>query len=236
MTTTTTATTTTATTTATTTDGAGRRWRPLLATGGLCTALAGPLHPESDSSGSMREELAEMTAGGTWVASHTGIAVGTALVAAGLWAASRSGRWPAATHRALRIAAVAVSVYVLETVLHLAAVLDRDALAAGDPAPIAFTHLGLAAVLYPISGLAVAALAARLFTASAGANRVLAAVGVVAGVLHAVVVPLTIAAPDLETTPIFAAAGTLLAAWALGTGIAGIRAARPAARVGLASG
>jgi hypothetical protein len=203
------------------------RWRPLLVAGGLVMALAGPLHPESDASGSTREELAEMTAGATWVASHTGTAVGTALLAAGLWAASRSGRWPAATHKALRVAAIAVSVYVLETVMHLAAVLDRDALAAGDPAPIAFTHLGLAAVLYPISGLAVSALAARLFRASAGANRVFAAVGVVAGLLHAVSVPLTLVAPDFETTPIFAAAGTLLAAWALGLGIAGIRAARP---------
>jgi hypothetical protein len=184
---------------------AGTRWRPLLVAGGLCMALAGPLHPESDASGSMREELAEMTAGGTWVASHTGTALGTALLAAGLWEASRSGRWPAATHRALRIAAIAVSVYVLETVMHLAAVLDRDALAAGDAAPIAFTHLGLALVLYPISGVALAALALRLTGASRGGNRVLAAVGVVAGLLHAVSVPLTFAAPDLETTPIFAA-------------------------------
>lgn len=210
------------------------RFRPLFIAGGLSMALSGPLHPESDAADSTRVELATMTAGDTWLVSHAGVAIGTALLAAGLWAAHRSGRWPATVQRSLRVAAVAVSVYVLETVMHLAAWLDRDALAAGDPAPIAFTHLGMAAVLYPISGLALAALAARLAGASTGGNRVLAGVGVVAGLLHAVSVPLTIAVPDLETTPIFASAGTLLAAWALGTGIAGVRTAAPRRRTATA--
>lgn len=62
----------------------------------------------------------------------------------------------------------------------------------------------------------------------------LPAVGIVAGLLHAVVVPLTLVAPDLETTPIYAAAGTTFAAWALGTGIAGTRTATRARATGTA--
>lgn len=211
-------------------DAAGpSRWRPLFIVAGLCMAAAGPLHPESDASDSTREELATMTAGDTWVLSHTGVAVGTLLLAVGLWSAHRSGRWPAASRGALRVAAVAVSLYVVETVMHLAAVIDRDALAAGDAAPVAFSHLALAAVLYPVSGLAIAALAARLFTTVTAANKVLAAVGVLAGLVHAVSVPLTLLSPDTETTPIFAAGGMLLAAWSIGTAVAGIRERRPAA-------
>lgn len=211
---------------------AGTRWRPLLIAAGLCMAAAGPLHPDSDASGSMREEMATMTAGDTWVLSHTGTAIGTVLLALGLRAAARSGRWPAATHRALRLAGLAVAVYVVETVMHLAAVVDRDALAAGESAPVAFSHLALAAVLYPVSGLALAALAARLVTTVTGGHKVLAAIGVLAGVAHAVSVPLTLLAPDVETTPVFAGAGMLLAAWALGTGIAGVRSPAPVAASG----
>jgi hypothetical protein len=205
------------------------RWRPLLIAAGICMAASGPLHPESDASGTMREELATMTAGDTWILSHTGVAIGTVLLAAGLWSAHRSGRWPVATHRALRVAAIAVSLYVVETVMHLAAWVDRDALAAGDPAPIAFSHLALAAVLYPVSGIALVVLAVRLGRTVTAGHKVLAAIGVLAGLAHAVSVPLTLLAPDVETTPLFASAGMLLAAWSIGLGIAGIRVRQPAA-------
>jgi hypothetical protein len=206
----------------------GGRWRPLFIAAGVLMAAAGPLHPESDASGTTREELATMTAGDTWVLSHAGVALGTVLLAAGLWSAHRSGRWPAATRRTLKVAAIAVSAYVVETVMHLAAVVDKDALANGDPAPVAFGHLGLAAVLYPISGLAIVALAVRLASTVTIGHKVLAAVGIVGGVAHTVAVPLTLLAPDTETTPVFALAGITLAAWSLGTGIAGIRERRPA--------
>lgn len=201
----------------------GRHWRSLLVAAGVCMAAAGPLHPESDASGTTREELATMTAGDTWVLSHAGVAVGTVLLAVALWSAHRGDHWPAATRRNLRLAAIAVSVYVVETVVHLAAVVDREALAAGDPAPVAFGHLALAAVLYPVSGLAIVALAVRLAATVTAGHKVLAGIGVLAGLAHAVSVPLTLLAPDLETTPVFAAGGILLAAWAIGTGIAGIR-------------
>jgi hypothetical protein len=199
------------------------RWRALLVAAAVCMAAAGPLHPDADASGTTREELATMTAGDTWVISHAGVALGTVLLAVGLWSAHRHGSWPTATRRTLRIAAIAVSAYVVETVAHLAAVLDKDALAAGDPAPIAFGHLGLALVLYPVSGLAIVALAVSLFRTVTLGNKVLAVVGIVGGLAHAVAVPLTLLAPDAEITPVFAVAGMMLAAWALVTGIAGIR-------------
>jgi len=150
---------------------------------------------------------------------------GFALLAAGLWAAHRGGAWPASTRTPLRIAAIAISAYVVETVFHLAAVVDSDALAAGDAAPVAFTHLGLAAVLYPVSGLAVAWLGVHIFQAVGVPEKVFGVIGVVGGLLHAVSVPLTLLAPDLETTPLFASSGMLFAAWAIGLGVSGLRTA-----------
>jgi hypothetical protein len=38
-------------------------------------------------------------------------------------------------------------------------------------------------------------------------------VAVVAGTLHATAYPMTLLMPDLETTPMFAGAGMLMAAW-----------------------
>ena len=163
-----------------------------------------------------------MTADDRWVPGHALIAVATLLLAVGLWGAYRAGAWPTA-RTALRWGAVAISLYVVETVMHLAAVVDSEALAAGDSAPVAFGHIGLALVLYPVSGLTVAWLAWSLGRAWGGPARLLAATGVVGGVVHAVTVPLTLVAPDVEVTPLFAAAGMLLALWSLSVGLVGLR-------------
>ncbi len=201
------------------------RWRAAFVVAGAAMALGGPLHPESDAADPMREELATMTADDAWVLSHSLLVVGFVLLAAGLWSAHRAGAWPDSTRKPLRIAAIAMSAYVVETVFHLAAVVDSDALAAGDAAPVAFTHLGLAAVLYPVSGLALAWLGVHVFRSVGLPEKVFGVIGVVGGLVHAISVPLTLLAPDLETTPLFAGAGMLIAAWSLGVGVSGLRTA-----------
>lgn len=205
-------------------------WRIALVLAGATMAIGGPLHPESDAADPLREELAIMTAGDTWVLSHSLLVAGSVLLAAGLWAALRAGAWPASTRKPLRIAAIALSAYVVETVFHLAAVIDSDALAAGDPAPLAFSHIGLALVLYPVSGLAFAWLGVHVFRAVARPEKVFGVVAVIAGVLHAVALPLLLLFPDLELTPVFASSAMLFAGWAVGTGITGLRTARRPAR------
>ena len=202
------------------------RWRLLFVAAGATMALGGPLHPESDAKDSLRDELATMTSGDTWVLSHSLIAIGTALLAIGLWSAYRSDAWPRSTRTALRVTAVTMSLHVIETIFHLASVVDSSALAAGDPAPIAFAHVGLALVLYPVSGLSFAWLSARLFGVVGTPEKVFGIVGVAAGVIHAVSVPATVVFPDAELTPMFASAGMLFAGWSLGLGISGLRTVR----------
>ena len=199
-------------------------WRLLLVAAGAFMLAGGPRHPEVDASHPLREELATMTAHPDWVPAHTLILVGTVLLALGLWAARASRTWPTSIQRALTIGALAVSLYVVEAAFHLAAVVDSDALAHGHAAPVAFTHVGLSVVLYPVTGLAVAWLALSYGRALGGWRIVIAALGVLAGLAQATSVPLSLLLPDAELSPVFAAAGILTALWSIGTGAAGVRA------------
>lgn len=198
-------------------------WRLALLASGALVLAGGPMHPDSDASGSVREELAAMTADDLWVPGHALVVAGTVLLVVGLWLARRQQVWPRAADRPLALAVVALSLYAVETVFHLAAVVDSHALHHGHAAPVAFTHLGLAAVLYPLSGVAVVYLAATLARSQNGVRRLVALLGVVGGLAHAVVVPLTFLSPDTEFTPLFAVAGVALGLWALGTGATGAR-------------
>lgn len=194
-------------------------WRLALVAGGLLTAFGGSMHPDADAALPMREELAVMTADPAWVPGHTLITVGTVLVVVGLLLLVRSGRWGRAVRLPLLVATVAMAAYAVETVMHLAAAVDSDALAHGDAAPVADAHIGLAMVLYPVSGIALARLSLALLREWRGPRRLLVVPGIVGGVVHAVSLLATIALPTTETTPLFAAAGVLMSLWALLLGL-----------------
>ena len=196
-------------------------WRFALVAAGVLIAAGGRMHPDADAEDSLRQELATMTADDRWVTGHTLIALGTLAFALGLVAAHRSTAWPAPTRRTLGMAAVVFAVYVVETVFHLAAAVDSEALAHGDSAPVAMTHVGLSIVMYPITGWALVLLALALGRAWGGWRRAVAAIGVLSGILQVLSVPTTILMPDVEATPLFAGAGISLAVFALLTGVLG---------------
>lgn len=196
-------------------------WRITLVASGVLLAVGGPMHPESDAKDSLREELATMTADPRWVPGHSIIVVSTFLLATGLWLVRRDRAWPERVQRTLAFAATAVSLYVVETVAHLAAASDSHALAHGEAAPVAFTHIGLSVVLYPLTGIAVFALALSFARAQTGWRRGVVGLGMLAGTLHALSVPLTMLLPDTELSPLFAGAALTLALWSIGTGLVG---------------
>jgi hypothetical protein len=204
-------------------------WRLAFVASGAAMLIGAPRHPKSDAHDSLRHELATMTSHEDWWYAHSFVVVSTVLLAAGLWLAYRYRSWPSALRRPLLATAVAVSAYVVETVFHLASAVDSEELHHGDAAPVAFTHVGLSIVLYPLTGLALAYLSTRIFATVDTRRKPLAAVGVLAGVLHGLSVPLTLVFPDTEFSPVFAGAAICLALWALGTGLAGMgrRAATP---------
>lgn len=197
-------------------------WPFALIASGVLSAVGGGMHPEASAKGnSAREELAVMTADPSWVPGHTLLALGVALMLLGLWGARRAGRWPSADS-ALKVGVVALALYLVEAVMHTAAAVDSENLAHGHSAPVAFTHLAMAAFLYPLSGAAIVWMA-NAIGAEWGRLRFLAVVGIFGGVIHAVSVPATLLLPDAETTPLFASAGMSLATWALVTGLMGLR-------------
>jgi hypothetical protein len=196
-------------------------WRVALALSGVTMLIGGPMHPSADAEDSLREELATMTADPSWVPAHVFVVLSTLLLAVGLWVAHRRQAWPVGTRRTLKVAAVAISLYTVEAVFHLAAAVDSHELHHGDAAPVAFTHVGLSVLLYPIAGIAVAALAARQVSSWPGLRKAAGVPGVVAGLLHASSVPLTLLLPDTELGPVFAGAAISLAVWALATAVTG---------------
>ena len=187
-------------------------WRVLLLLSAILASQGGRLHPEADAAEPMRAELATMTASETWVPAHLLLLASVTLLAVGLWMARTHPAF-SGVRRSLQVAAVAVSLYAVEAVAHLAAVLDSHALAHGEDAPVAMTHVVLAVVLYPVSGLAIAWLSLDLGRHWSGLRRWVVVPGVLGGLIHALTVPATLALPDAEISPFFAAAGILIAVW-----------------------
>lgn len=195
-------------------------WRIALVASGVVLVTGAPRHPSSDGKDPMRQELAVMTSHPDWVPAHLLVMLSTVLFAAGLLMAYRKGVWPD-VRRALGIAAVAVAAYVIETGFHLAAVVDNHALHHGGATPVATTHIWLSVLLYPLTGLAVSYLGIRQLAVWRGARRLLGLPAVVGGLAHAVSVPLTLALPDAELSPVFAVSALLFAAYAVVNGLAG---------------
>ena len=195
-------------------------WRIAFVASGLVMLVGAPRHPGSDAKYPMRQELAIMTSHPDWVPAHLMIMLSAMLLAAGLLMAYRKNAWPG-VRTALGIAAVAVTAYVIETAFHLAAAADNHALHHGGATPVATTHIWLSVLLYPVTGLALSYLGIRQLAARPGARRFLGLPAAIGGLAHAVSVPLTLALPDAELTPLFATSAMLFATYALVTGLAG---------------
>lgn len=196
-------------------------WRLALVASGITLMIGGSKHPESDAREPLREELAEMTSDPDWWLAHGFVVISTVLLAAGLWLAVRRRGWPERVGRPLRLAAIATSAYIVEAVFHFAAGVDSDALRDGDAAPVAFAHIGLSLFLYPLMGAAIALLGARTFVSLTPSRKPIALIAVVAGLAQATVIPLTLALPDTELSPVFALSALLLAVWSVLTAFAG---------------
>lgn len=209
-------------------------WRIALVLSGLIALIGGPQHPDSDAKDPLREELAVMTADPAWVPSHALLLVSVGLLTVGLVAVRREPGWPASAGSALRVAGAAMVLYTIEAAFHLAAVIDSDRLAAGEFAPIAFTHIALATVLYPVSGLAILFLAWKLLPTWTLPQRVFAVAGMVGGLLHATALPTTLLFSETETSPMFAFAALLIAVWSIAVGLVGLRSWRREAAPSLA--
>ena len=209
----------------TTTTPAATTLAAAIASAGLLLAAGGLMHPQADADAGYEQALAGMFGASAWTASHALTLSGFLLLSIALAALLRShGRGWAAPQRVAGWAVVAgAGLAAIESVPHLLASSEADALLAGGDTPLTDLHAILQAVSTPAVGLAVAALA--LTTArdrTLGNGRIAAAVATVGGVAFALAGPSMLATQDPALSPLFAGAAAV-AVWFV---LAGVRTRR----------
>ena len=199
-----------------------RYWRLALGLSGLFLFAGGPLHPDGEAGLDFDGTTLAMLADPNWVPSHTLMLVSFIFLLLGLIGLARSGLPRDRLATLTKIAVVGAVLAVVEGVLHLAAVVDAEALRAGRPTPILNAHLALAILAYPAMGLSFAALAWF-----GGLNRVLThplvgAVGALGGISHGIAAPIVILSRDQRFSFLFMGA-IFISIWLIVVGISHFR-------------
>ncbi len=196
-----------------------------LAAAGLFMAAGGMLHPQADQEAGYEQALAGMFGASAWTLSHGLVLAGFVLLAVSAAALVHDlGRgWSRAARAAGWAVVAAAGLAAVESVPHLLASSEADALVGGEATPLTDLHAVLQTVSTPAFGLSVAALAlisARGRLLSNG--RVAAAVAVLGGLAFALAGPLMALTEDPAFSPLFAGSAGL-AVWFV---LAGARTAR----------
>ena len=200
-----------------------------LAGAGLLLAAGGLAHPRVESGATYEEGLAGMFEAAAWTASHALTLAGFLLLAVSAVALVRDlGReWSPRLRMAGWAVAGAAGLAAIETVPHLLAASEGDALLSGEAAPLTDVHAILQAITSPAVGISIVALAIISASQRNLANgKVAAAVATVGGVAFALAGPLLLLTKDPAFSPLFAGAA-LMAAWLV---LAGARTARNVGR------
>ena len=196
-----------------------------LAVAGLLLAAGGLMHPQADADAGYEQALAGMFGASAWTASHGLTMAGFLLLSVALAALLRNlGRgWTAPARIAGWGVVAAAGLAAVESVPHLLASSEADALLRGDATPLTDLHALLQVVSTPAFGLTLAALA--LTTArdrTLGNGRIAAAVATIGGLAFALAGPLMVLTEDPAVSPLFAGAAAL-AVWLV---LAGARTSR----------
>ncbi len=162
-------------------------WRALLALGGALVLVGSSMHP----AGEMREMLAHPR----WLAGHGTAALGYLALAVGLALYRRSAEASGRTRWWAGAAAVMMALETLEMTVHTAAYVDRAALPAGAvhvgaATPVLLTHLWMATLIYPVTGVVVIGLVLAGMRERSLGSPWIGWLGIVGAVAHGAVMPL----------------------------------------------
>jgi hypothetical protein len=135
-------------------------WRALFLVGGILILTGGPMHP----GGSMLEMLTHPD----WFMGHALMAAGLAALTCGLLVFARTPANGPALRRWTTLAIAGAALMTLEMIVHTAAMVDADHLAAGHSTPVLTTHIVMTVVFYPLFGVTIA-----LFMIAAARRRAL---------------------------------------------------------------
>jgi hypothetical protein len=196
-----------------------------LAGAGLLMAAGGIMHPHADTDAGYDGALAGMFQASAWTVSHALVLFGFLLLALSMTTLVREQGhgWSSGLRLAGWAVAVAAGLAVVESVPHLFASSEADALLRGDATPLTDLHAVLGAVTTPMVGLSIAALAVigardRVL----GNGRIAAALAVAGGLAYTLAGPLMLLTKDPAFSPLFAGSAAL-AIWLV---LAGVRTAR----------
>lgn len=196
-----------------------------LAVAGLLMAAGGILHPRADTGAGYDGALAGMFEASAWTASHALVLFGFLLLALSMATLVRKqGRgWSSGLRLAGWAVTVGAGLAAVESVPHLLASSEADALRSGAATPLTDLHAILGAVTTPLVGLSIAALAVMSARdRTLGNGRVAAAVAVAGGLAYTLAGPLMLLTKDPAFSPLFAGSAAL-AIWLV---LAGVRTAR----------
>ena len=196
-----------------------------LAAAGLLLAAGGIMHPQADSGAGYEEALAGMFDASAWTVSHALVLLGFVVLAVSATTLVRGlgQHLPAGVRLAGWAVAVGAGLGAVESVPHLFAASEADALLGGDSTPLTDLHALLQVVTTPAVGLSIAALALTSARDRVlGNGRIAAAVAVVGGVALTLAGPLLFFTEDPAFSPLFAGSAAL-AVWLV---LAGARTAR----------
>lgn len=133
------------------------RWPWLMLASGLCGFVGSFLHPNGDPTLTGDAGLASWVGDPMWIPSHALILASAALVVPALFGLART--LTAKARVSAWIAFGASLVWLTESIPHLLAGTEADAILAGEPMPFTQGHLVGAVIAYPLIGFSLAALA-----------------------------------------------------------------------------
>lgn len=192
-------------------------WPWALAAGGVLGFAGGLLHPDMDPALSGPPVLAAWVGDPLWIPSHSLILAAAVLLLPGLLGLAGSQVPLSRTARRAAWVAVAASILlVLESIPHLAAAFEESAVLAGQPTPFLTGHLIGAAVVYPLFGFSVAALA--LLSGRSLVHPIIGVLGAIGAVVWGVA-PLAVGPLGIDALGVLFAGAQLWTAWFVVVGV-----------------
>lgn len=165
-------------------------WRVLMFVGALLVGGGGMQHPGG--------QMAEMLADPGWFQSHATATVGFLVLSLGMMLFRRTTAPASRTRWWAGIATVMLACEAVEMAVHTMAYVDApaariammSATGEGPATPVLSTHLIMATIIYPITGLVLVGLMVAGMKEKALGSKWIVPLGFIGAVTHAVVMPL----------------------------------------------
>lgn len=193
---------------------------PAFVLGGIAFFIGGMTHPTDSGEGNKVLQLHEMLVESSWYPSHALLLVAMALFATGIFAYQQRPDLTPGMEKFLKYAFVIACITTVSMTVHLFAALGADSLADGKHSTISRVQTLNETVVQSVWALAIAALAILGGLTRTVGNRLTIPFGLIGGAAFAIA---SATIPYTDTFDSLFKIGSLLAVWAILTGVIAIR-------------